>query len=59
MFPMETWQSACGETAWGRFPLSAVRQNFQRFVKKAGTLIEIEDMPRFVGPSNDRNIGNA
>ncbi|MBB4229700.1 hypothetical protein GGD56_003551 [Rhizobium mongolense] len=39
--------------------MSAVRQNFQRFVKKAGTLIEIEDMPRFVGPSNDRNIGNA
>lgn len=57
--PYETLQRACREAACGRFPLSAARQNFQRFVKRAGMLIESEDMPSFVGSSNDRNIGNA
>jgi hypothetical protein len=55
----ETLQRACREAACGRFPLSATRQNLQRFVKRAGMLIEGEDMPSFVGSCNDRNIGNA
>ncbi|WP_323808299.1 hypothetical protein [Rhizobium gallicum] len=54
----ETLQRACREAACGRFPLSAARQNFQRFVKRAGMLIE-SDMPSFAGSSNDRNIANA
>jgi hypothetical protein len=55
----ETVVRACREAACGRFPLNAARQNFQRFVKRARMLIEIEDMPNFAGAASDRNIGNA
>lgn len=54
----ETLQRACRETACGRF-LRAQCQNFQRFVNAAVMLTEIEDIPRFVGPNNDRQIANA
>ncbi|MFA1624660.1 DUF982 domain-containing protein [Rhizobium mongolense] len=55
----ETLVRACREAACGRFPLSAVRQNFQRFVKEARMLIEIGDIPYFAGALKDRNIGNV
>lgn len=52
----ETMLRACRDAAVGRFPLGAVRDNFRRFLKKDGLLVEIESVP-FVsrGPS-DRNV---
>lgn len=35
----------CREAACGRFPIAAVCENFRRFVKKAGMLAEIEEVP--------------
>ncbi|WEX75104.1 DUF982 domain-containing protein [Sinorhizobium numidicum] len=37
----DTLLKACRDSAGGRFPLSAVRENFRRFVKKAGMLAEM------------------
>ncbi|WP_156390349.1 DUF982 domain-containing protein, partial [Rhizobium sp. Root1203] len=36
---------ACRKAANGSFPLEAVRENFERFTKKAGLLVEIEKVP--------------
>ncbi|MBB2830661.1 UNVERIFIED_ORG: hypothetical protein GGD51_000762 [Rhizobium esperanzae] len=36
----ETLYKACREAAAGRFPVSAVAENFRRFVKKADMLAE-------------------
>ncbi|WP_320204010.1 DUF982 domain-containing protein [Agrobacterium rosae] len=45
------------EAACGRFPTSAIRENFRRFLKQNGNLAEIEDIPAFSRQDNDRFIG--
>jgi hypothetical protein len=56
--PHETLMRACQEAANGRFPVAAIRQNLERFLKKAGALADIEDVPNFAGLAPDRNIGS-
>lgn len=53
----ETLVKFCREAACGRFPTSAIRENFRRFLKQNGKLAEIEDIPAFSRQDNDRNIG--
>lgn len=53
----ETLMRACEDAANGRFPMAAIRDNLERFLKKAGVLAEIEDVPNFAGLTPDRNIG--
>ncbi|MGR9355163.1 DUF982 domain-containing protein [Rhizobium leguminosarum] len=43
----ETLLKACREAAAGRFPLSAVGENFRRFVKKADMLAETHEVCAF------------
>ena len=50
-------EDACRRAARGSFPVKAVRENFQRFLEKAGLLAEIEDVPNFMRFANDQNIG--
>ncbi|TBY81981.1 DUF982 domain-containing protein [Rhizobium leguminosarum] len=54
----ETLLKACRDTANGRFPLSAARENFRRFLKMSGVLAKVEGGPRFDGQMNHQ-IGNA
>lgn len=54
----ETLMKACHEAANGRFPVAAIRENLARFLRKAGVLAEIEDVPNFAGPTPDRNLGS-
>ncbi|WP_413813764.1 DUF982 domain-containing protein [Ensifer sp. LC163] len=55
----ETLLKACRDAAIGRFPLGAARENFRRFIKKAGMLAEVDQFPGLGRPSADRNIGNT
>ncbi len=50
---------ACRKAAAGSFPLGAVRDNFEIFVKKAGLLAEVEDVPNFSVRDRGRNVGGA
>ncbi|RUM25310.1 DUF982 domain-containing protein [Rhizobium vallis] len=52
----DTLLKACRDAASGRFPLSAARENFRRFLKMSGVL---EGGPRFDRVLSDQNIGNA
>ncbi|OWV70770.1 hypothetical protein ATY77_14395 [Rhizobium sp. R634] len=52
----DTLLKACRDTASGRFPLSAARENFRRFLKMSGVL---EGGPKFERAIGNRNIGNA
>lgn len=56
--PHETLLRACRETANGRFPLPALRSNLERFLRKAGVLATIEDMPNFANIASDSAIGS-
>ncbi|MGO7624317.1 DUF982 domain-containing protein, partial [Rhizobium ruizarguesonis] len=42
----------------GRFPLSAARENFRRFLKMSGVLSMVEGGPKFERLMNHQ-IGNA
>lgn len=42
----DTLLKACREAAAGRFPVSAVGENFRRFVKRFGMLAEAQEVPR-------------
>jgi hypothetical protein len=55
----DTLQKACRNAANGRFPLGAVKENFRRFVKRAGMLVEIGGVPLVPPYVNDQGIGNA
>ncbi|AHG45313.1 hypothetical protein RLEG12_19695 [Rhizobium leguminosarum bv. trifolii CB782] len=55
----DTLLKACRDTASGRFPLSAARENFRRFLKMSGVLAKVEGAPKFEQLMGDRNIGNA
>lgn len=55
----ETLMKACQKAANGQFPLAAVRDNLERFLKKAGMLAAIEDVPNFGAMRSDRNLGSA
>lgn len=57
--PHEVLMNACQEAATGRFPVAAVRQNLERFLKKAGFLAEIEDVPNFGQLSHNSNLGSC
>jgi hypothetical protein len=41
----QTLSRYCHEAAGGRWPLSAVRKNFERFLKQNGKLASLEDVP--------------
>jgi hypothetical protein len=56
--PHETLLRACHEAANGRFPLAAVRSNLERFLRKAGMLATIEDVPNFANIAPDSAIGS-
>ncbi|KPH04952.1 DUF982 domain-containing protein (plasmid) [Rhizobium acidisoli] len=43
----ETLYKACREAAAGRFPVSAVAENFRRFLKKADMLAETHPIRAF------------
>ncbi|MEX2696289.1 DUF982 domain-containing protein [Rhizobium mongolense] len=55
----DTLLKACREAANGRFPIGAARENVRRFLKKAGMLAEIDDVPNLGQRMADRNIGDA
>jgi predicted protein tyrosine phosphatase len=50
---------ACRRAANGSFPLDAIRENFERFVKRAGLVAEVQEIPAFRFLDRDRNVGNA
>jgi ribosomal 50S subunit-associated protein YjgA (DUF615 family) len=54
-----TLADACRRAAAGSFPVSAARENFRRFVKQAGMLANLEDVPNFSSFTSDWNIGGA
>jgi hypothetical protein len=53
----ETVEDACRRAAVGLFPVEALRENFKRFLLKAGVLVEIEEVPNFACMSDSRNLG--
>ncbi|MGM5054990.1 DUF982 domain-containing protein [Rhizobium sp. 814_E9_N1_1] len=54
----DTLLKACRDTANGRFPLSAARENFRRFLKMSGVLAKVEGGPKFERLMNE-DMGNA
>ncbi|MGO4136789.1 DUF982 domain-containing protein [Rhizobium brockwellii] len=54
----DTLLKACRDTANGRFPLSAARENFRRFLKMSGVLAMVEGGPKFERLMNE-HMGNA
>ncbi|MFB9950913.1 DUF982 domain-containing protein [Rhizobium puerariae] len=52
----ETILKACRDAAVGRFALDAVRDNFERFLRKNGMLAKTEESPFVCQRTNDRNI---
>ena len=55
----ETLMRECQEAANGRFPVAAIQKNLETFLRKAGVLADIEDVPHFAALKPDRNIGSA
>jgi len=55
----DTLCRACRDAARGRFPIAAITENFRRFAKKAGVLIEIDHVHPVGQPMGHRNLGNA
>lgn len=55
----ETILRACRQAMAARFPLNAVRDNFERFLKKNGMLAKIEDIPAVSRRTSGHNIGGA
>ena len=55
----DTLLKACRDTASGRFPLSATRENFRRFLKMSGVLANVEAAPKFERLMNERTLGNV
>jgi hypothetical protein len=55
----DTLYGACRRAANGSFPLEAVRENFERFTKRAGLHVEIEEVPGFIALDRNRNVGSA
>lgn len=53
-----TLYGACRKAANGSFPLDAIRENFERFVKKAGLLAQVEQVPNLLVLERDRTVGN-
>lgn len=54
----ETIDRACREAIEGRFPVGALRNNFRRFLERAGLLAQVEDVPNFASVTSDRNVGS-
>jgi hypothetical protein len=54
----ETIERACHEAMEGRFPSGALADNFRTFVKKAGLLARIEDVPNFADKAADKSVGS-
>ncbi len=55
----DTLLKACRDTASGRFPLNAARENFRRFLKMSGVLAKAEGAAKFEPLMSDHPIGNA
>lgn len=47
----------CHEAAGGRWPISAVRQNFERFLKQNGKLASLDDVPPFLRRDRGAKLG--
>lgn len=50
---------ACRDAAVRQFPLGAVRENFERFLKKNDMLASLEEVPFLPQGLGDRNIGGV
>ncbi|OEC96192.1 DUF982 domain-containing protein [Rhizobium sp. YK2] len=50
---------ACRDAVVGQFPLSAVRKNFELFLKKNDMLASIEEFPFHQQSAGDRDIGGV
>lgn len=53
----QTLSRYCYEAAAGRWPISAVRINFERFLKQNGKLASVEDIPPYLRGNRGANIG--
>ena len=54
----EAIERACSEAIEGGFPSNALAENFRKFIKKAGLLARVEDVPNFSHAGNDRSVGS-
>ena len=52
----EVVSKACRDALIGTLPMGVAQETFRRFAKKAGTLIEAEDMPSFGRSGASRNL---
>lgn len=55
----DTLLKACRDADNGRFPLSAARENFRRFLNMSGVLVKAESAPKIAPLVGDRNIGSV
>ncbi len=54
----ETLLSACRRAASGSFPAEAIRNNLERFLRKARKLVEVDEVRRFGLIGKERRIGS-
>lgn len=57
-FAFEALERACQEAMVGKFPIDALAENFRKFIKKAGLLARIEDVPNLSHVATDRSVGS-
>lgn len=55
----QTLARYCHEAAGGRWPISAVRENFERFLKRHGKLASVEDVPPYLCRVGSANLGGV
>jgi hypothetical protein len=53
----ETLARYCHEAAGGRWPLSAARENFERFLKRNNKLASVEDVAPYLRKDGGAEIG--
>jgi hypothetical protein len=53
----ETLLNACRQAYLGKFPVAAIRENLQRFLRKSGMLADVGDLPNFKAVMGNRSIG--
>jgi hypothetical protein len=57
--PYETLIRYCHEAACGRWPISAVRKNFEQFLKQNGKLASLEDLPTSLERDRGAKLGGV
>lgn len=53
----ETLTRYCREAARGRWPISDVRENFQRFLTRHGKLASFENVPPYLSKNGGAKLG--